>query len=199
MCIRDRWGCSGCGRASRRGAAARRRRRSRGSGALAVAREGSDGRDVAVPRRRRSMMPALRDDDAGQAGAGDPHVAELVLEDRERLAVLRAGRRREVGLRQERVDRRGEVDARCDREAERAPAAGSGHEGLFYSRTSSLTRPRAGRLRRKRVVFAHDQRGAPALAVPRRLAIAPPRPVDFAGNGAFPACLLYTSPSPRDS
>jgi len=49
-------------------------------------------------------MPALRDN-AGEAGAGDRRVAELVLEDRERLAVLRAGRRRQVGLRQERVDR----------------------------------------------------------------------------------------------
>jgi hypothetical protein len=39
-------------------------------GALAVARERPDGRDVAVPRRRRRVMPALRDD-AGEAGAGD--------------------------------------------------------------------------------------------------------------------------------
>ena len=65
--------------------------------ALAVAREGTHGRDVTVPRRRRRVMPALRDD-AGQAGAGHGRVAELVLEDRERLAVLRARRRREVGL-----------------------------------------------------------------------------------------------------
>ena len=50
-------------------------------GARAVARERSDGRDVAVPRRRRRVMPALRDD-AGQAGAGDRRVAELVLDDR---------------------------------------------------------------------------------------------------------------------
>jgi hypothetical protein len=73
-------------------------------GALAVAREGPDGRDVAVPRRRRRVMPALLDD-AGQAGAGHGRVAELVLDDRERLAVLRSRRRREAGLRQERVDR----------------------------------------------------------------------------------------------
>ena len=49
-------------------------------GALAVARERSDGRDVAVPHRRRRTMPALLDD-ASQAGAGDPRVAELGLDD----------------------------------------------------------------------------------------------------------------------
>ena len=31
-------------------------------GARAVVRDGSDGRDVAVPRRRRRMMPALHND-----------------------------------------------------------------------------------------------------------------------------------------
>jgi hypothetical protein len=49
-------------------------------------------------------MPALRDD-TGQAGAGDRGVAQQVLDDGERLAVLRARRRREIALRQERVDR----------------------------------------------------------------------------------------------
>src|SRR5450755_2715172 len=63
-------------------------------GARAVVRERSDGRAVAVPRRRRRVMPALLDD-AGEAGAGDRRVAELVLDDGERLAVLRARRRRE--------------------------------------------------------------------------------------------------------
>jgi len=68
------------------------------------------------------MMPALLDDDdAAEPGAGDRRVAELVLDDHQRLAVLRAGCRREVGLRQERVDRRDEVDAGCDGEAERGP------------------------------------------------------------------------------
>jgi hypothetical protein len=67
-------------------------------------------------------MPALLDD-RGQAGTGDGRVAELVLDDGERLAVLRPRRRRKVGLRQERVDRRGQVDAGCDREAERGPTA----------------------------------------------------------------------------
>ena len=38
-------------------------------GARAVGRKRTDGRDVAVPGRRRRVMPALRDD-AGQAGAG---------------------------------------------------------------------------------------------------------------------------------
>ena len=38
-------------------------------GARAVGREGSDSRDVTVPRRRRRVMPALLDD-ARQAGAG---------------------------------------------------------------------------------------------------------------------------------
>lgn len=42
-------------------------------------------------------MPALLDD-AGEAGAGHSRVAELVLEDGERLAVPRARRWREVGL-----------------------------------------------------------------------------------------------------
>jgi hypothetical protein len=60
-------------------------------GARAVVRERSDGRDVAVPRRRRRVMPALLDD-AGEAGAGDRRVAELVFDDGERLAVLRARR-----------------------------------------------------------------------------------------------------------
>jgi len=45
-------------------------------GARAVAREGSDGRDVTVPRRQRRMLPALRDD-AGEAGAGDRRLAEF--------------------------------------------------------------------------------------------------------------------------
>jgi hypothetical protein len=49
-------------------------------GALALARDRPDGRDVTVPCHRRRVMPALLDD------AG------------ERRAVLRPGRRREVGL-----------------------------------------------------------------------------------------------------
>jgi hypothetical protein len=56
-------------------------------GALAVARERPDSRDVPIPRRRRRVMPALRDD-AGECGAGHRGVAELVLDDGERLAVL---------------------------------------------------------------------------------------------------------------
>jgi hypothetical protein len=67
-------------------------------GARAVARERSDGPDMAVPRRRRRVMPALRDD-AGQPRASHGRVAEFVLDEGERLAVLRARRRREVGLR----------------------------------------------------------------------------------------------------
>ena len=112
-------------------------------GARAVARERSDGRDVAVPCRRRRVMPALRDD-AGEAGAGHGRVAELVLDDGERLAVLRARRRREVGLRQERVDRRGEVDAGCGGEAERGPAASGGHEGCSTARSPRSPGPAPG-------------------------------------------------------
>jgi hypothetical protein len=54
-------------------------------------------------------MPALGDD-ASQNGAGQRDVAKFFLDDRERLPVLRAGRRRQDALRQERVDRRGQVD-----------------------------------------------------------------------------------------
>jgi hypothetical protein len=66
-------------------------------GVRAVARGRSDRRQVTIPCRRRRVTPALLDD-AVQAGAGRGRVAELVLDDGERLAVLRAGRWREVGL-----------------------------------------------------------------------------------------------------
>ena len=92
-------------------------------GVPAVARERPDGRDVAVPGRRRRVMPALLDD-AGEAWAGNRRVAELVLDDQESLAVLRTRRGREVGLRQERVDRGAQVNAGCGGEAQRGSAAG---------------------------------------------------------------------------
>jgi hypothetical protein len=115
-------------------------------GALAVAREGSDGRDVAVPCNRRRVMPALRDD-AGEAGAGHQRVAELVLDDGERLAVLRARRRREVRLRQERIDRRGQVGPGCDGEAEGGPASTRRppRAGSIAARAATLSSPSPGR------------------------------------------------------
>jgi hypothetical protein len=85
-------------------------------GVLAVARERSDGRDVAVPRRRRSVMPALRR--RRRPGLRrSPARRRVRPRRRQRLAVLRAGRRREVGLRQECVDRRREIDRRHDGKA----------------------------------------------------------------------------------
>jgi hypothetical protein len=155
-------------------------------GARAVARERPNGRDVAVPCRRRRVMPALRDD-AGQAGAGDRRVAELSLDDRERLAVLRAGRRRQVGAAtgtrrsprrgRPRMRRRGGARAGWDQRS----------RALFYSSASPLTRAQAVRLRRKRVVFAQDHVGARALPAPCGLAIRAALPIDFAGNRSFPA------------
>lgn len=56
-------------------------------GEPAVARERSDGRDVAVPRRRRRVMSALRDD-GGEARTGHRRAAKLVLDDGHRLAVF---------------------------------------------------------------------------------------------------------------
>ena len=128
-------------------------------------------------------MPALLDD-AGEADAGHGRVAELVLDDGERLAVLRPGRRRKLGLRQERVNRRGEIDSGRRGEAEGGPAMGGRHEGCSTARPPWSPSHRRGGLRRKRVVFAHEQRGAQALAVPHRLAIGAG---EFAGNGPFPS------------
>jgi hypothetical protein len=137
-------------------------------GALAVARERADGRDVAVPCRRRCVMPALFDD-AGEARAGDRRVAELVLEHGERLAVLRARRGREVGLRQERVDRHGQVDAGCDGEAERGPAAGGGHDRCSTARPPRRPGPApgdfAGNVSSSRT--SNWRAGAPGPAAPR--------------------------------
>lgn len=104
-------GCCGCGRAARRGAAAR--------------------------RRRRRAMPALRDH-GGQASAGHGRVAELVLGDGERLAVLHAGCGREVGLREKRVDRHGQVAPGRSGHTERGSTAGGGHK-----RCSTAGRPRS--------------------------------------------------------
>jgi hypothetical protein len=135
--------------------------------ALAVARERSDRRDVAVPRRRRRVMPALLDD-GGEAGAGDRRVAELVLDDGECLAVLRAGRRREVGLREERVDRRGEIESGCDGEAEGGPAAGGGHEGCSTARSARRPGPRpdefAGNVSSSRTSNVARRRSRPGAA-----------------------------------
>lgn len=136
-------------------------------GARAVVRERSDGRDVAVPRRRRRVMPALLDD-AGEAGAGDRRVAELVL-DGERLAVLRARRRREVGLRQERVDRRGEVDPCYGGEAERWPAAGGCHKRCSTARFPRSPGPAPGDFAGTCRLRAQATRRAGALGpAPRR-------------------------------
>jgi hypothetical protein len=86
-----------------------------------------------------------------------------------------------------RTRRRGGARAGCGRWS----------RGLFYSGTSALTRRSAGRLRRKRVVFAHEQRGAPPLPAPRRLGIRAAEPVDFAGNGPFPATCSASAAGPE--
>ena len=99
----------------------------------------------------------------------DRRVAELVLDNGERLAVLRARRRREVGLRQERVDRRGEVDPCYGGEAERWPAAGGCHERCSTARFPRSPGPApgdfAGNVSSSRTSNAARRRSRPA---PRR-------------------------------
>ena len=159
--------------------------------ALAVARERPDGRDVAVPRRRRRVMPALLDD-AREARAGDRSVAELVLDDHERLAVLRARRRREVGLREKRVDRDGEIYRGRGGDTERGPAAGGSHE-----RCSTARRPRSPGARRGD--FAGNVSSSRTTNVARRRSRpAPPRDPPIAalrlrGEWALPRGRLPTT------
>ena len=89
-------------------------------------------------------------------------------------------------------ERRADIDARPQGGAR--AGCGRWSRALFYSRTTLRTRSRAGRLRRKRVVFAHDQHGAQTLATP-----APPRDRSgstgrLRGEWALPRELSSTRP-----
>ena len=143
------------------------------------------GRTRILERRR--VMPALRDD-GGETGARHRAVTELVLDDGERLAVLRARRfargRAATGTRRlprpgrPRMGRRGGA---------RAVGCGLWSRGIVRQPDLPARQPTAPRLRRKRVVFAHEQRGAQALPAPPRLALA----------GLGRSSSRGTGPSPR--
>ena len=136
--------------------------------ALAVAREGPDRRQMPIPRRRRRVRTALREHTADRR-ARHRRRRELDLEHCERLAVLRPRRHGEVRLRQKRVDRRRKSTVslcRFDEAQGGAAAGGHRHRRRFYSAGQRGASGRQRRLRRKRVVFAHGQLGAPPLMRP---------------------------------
>jgi hypothetical protein len=133
--------------------------------ALAAAREGPDRRQMPIPRRRRRVTTALREHTADRR-ARHRRRRELDLEHCERLAVLRPRRHGEVRLRQKRVDRRRKSTVslcRFDEAQGGAAAGGHRHRRRFYSAGQRGASGRQRRLRRKRVVFAHGQLGAPPL------------------------------------
>ena len=105
----------------------------------------------------------------------------------ERLAVLHTGRRREIGLRQEGVDRRRQVDAGCDSDAERGPAAGGGHDRCSTARSPRRPGPAPGDFAGNGSSSRTSNVARSRYPATRRVGSRLVRAVGLAGKGPFPA------------